>query len=97
MKCPAPLLGVITVTDKVTEDHLQTLFIMTHLPLWQRCSNVLQRQPQLQLINFRSVQKLSYITSIPNHKHFKFNLNLLLKCIILLIWPQQGGEREVKQ
>lgn len=44
MKRPAPLLGVVTVTDEVAEDHLQTLFVMTHLPLRQRCTQILQIQ-----------------------------------------------------
>lgn len=43
MKCPATLLRIVTVMCKVTEDHLQSLFIMAHLALWQRCTQILQR------------------------------------------------------
>lgn len=42
MKCPATLLRIVTVMGKVTEDHLQSLFIMAHLALWQRCTQILQ-------------------------------------------------------
>lgn len=42
MKRPATLLRVVPVTGEVAEDHLQPLFIVTHLALRQRCTQVLQ-------------------------------------------------------
>ena len=47
VKRPAPLLGVVPVPGEVTEDNLQPLFVMTHLTLWQRRTQVLQRHKTL--------------------------------------------------
>lgn len=44
VKRPAALLGVVPVTGEVAEDHLQPLFIVTHLALRQRSTQILQRQ-----------------------------------------------------
>lgn len=41
MKRPAALLRVVTVTGEVAEDHIQPLFVVTHLTLRQRCTQIL--------------------------------------------------------
>ena len=46
VECPAALLGVVTVTGQVAEDHLQALLVVAHLSLWQRRALILQRQRQ---------------------------------------------------
>lgn len=44
---PATLLGIVPVTGEVAEDHLQPLFIVTHLTLWQRSTEILQRHQNI--------------------------------------------------
>lgn len=48
MKCPATLLRIIPVAGKIAEDHLQPLFVITHLALRQCCTQILQRHKQLE-------------------------------------------------
>lgn len=65
MKRPATLLGVVPVTGEVAEDHLQPLFIVTHLALRQRRTQVLQgriRNISTRLRLFNPLQRTHRLT-----------------------------------
>lgn len=79
MKRPATLLGVVPVTGEVAEDHLQPLFIVTHLALWQRCTQVLQgriRNISTHLCLFNPLQRTHRLTQVHSKgqtkQHFCF-------------------------
>lgn len=61
MERPAALLRVVPVSGEVAEDHLQPLFIVTHLTLRQRCTHILQGQKTSRRVYFFHFERPSQL------------------------------------